>query len=268
MRAPAALALCAALMPFAARAQLPLWEAGVFGGVASTPAYSGSSDRSSRALVLPFLIYRGQVLRSDDSGIGARLFKSPDAELDVGFAASLPARSDDVAAREGMPDLGTLLEFGPRVKLRLANPTPNTRLRLELPVRAVIEARGGLHHRGWTFEPKLVFESREGWGGWSFGTQLGMVVGDATINRYFYEVQPQYANAARSAYQARAGLVLLRAGVNASRMLTPDVRVFGFVRLDSYAGAANRASALMKQDTGVSAGAGFAWTLARSARTE
>ncbi|UUZ50428.1 hypothetical protein LP420_11485 [Massilia sp. B-10] len=52
--------LCA--LPLAVQAQeLPLWEVGVLGGTASTPAYPGSSDRSTRSLVLPFLIYRGKV---------------------------------------------------------------------------------------------------------------------------------------------------------------------------------------------------------------
>jgi outer membrane scaffolding protein for murein synthesis (MipA/OmpV family) len=48
--------------------------------------------------------------------------------------------------------------------------------------------------------------------------------------------------------------------------VTPDVRVFGFVRYDSYAGAANRDSPLMKRHSGASAGIGFTWTLRRSAR--
>jgi outer membrane protein len=36
------------------------------------------------------------------------------------------------------------------------------------------------------------------------------------------------------------------------------------VRLESYAGAANRDSPLFKKNAGASAGIGFAWTFARS----
>ena len=55
-----------ALAPaLAAEPALPLWEAGVFGGTAATPAYPGSSERSTRTLALPYLIYRGKVLRAD-----------------------------------------------------------------------------------------------------------------------------------------------------------------------------------------------------------
>ena len=112
---------------------LPLWEAGLVGAAVSGPAYPGADQRSARALAAPFLIYRGKVLRSDASGIGARLLRSERYELDIGFAASLPARSNAGAARAGMPDLGFLGEFGPRVKVLLANPTPTSRLRLDLP---------------------------------------------------------------------------------------------------------------------------------------
>ncbi len=251
-----------------ADAKLPLWELGVGAGAISTPAYPGADTRSSRVLALPFLIYRGEVLRSDQSGIGARLLHSDAAEFDVGFAASLPAHSKDVAARAGMRDLGTLVEFGPRVKLKIADIDENSRLRFELPLRAVIEARAGVRRQGWTLEPRLVYDRRETNGDWAWDAHVGALFGDNRINRYFYEVQPQEAIAGRPAYSARSGLMLVRAGLFASRKLTPDLRVFTFLRYETYAGAANRDSPLVKQNTGASAGIGFAWTFARSAELE
>jgi outer membrane protein len=123
-------------------------------------AYPGADDRSNRGLVLPYLIYRGKVFRADQNGVGARLLNTDKLEFDVGFAGSLPAHSDDVDARRGMPDLGTLVEFGPRVKYKFADLGEQGRLRVELPLRAVIEARGGLRRQGWTMEPRLVWEKR------------------------------------------------------------------------------------------------------------
>jgi outer membrane scaffolding protein for murein synthesis (MipA/OmpV family) len=255
---------CLALPAIAADSPpLPLWEAGVGAGAISTPAYPGASTRSERGLLLPFLIYRGEVLRSDQSGIGARLLRSDTTEFDIGFAASLPAHSADVKARAGMPDLGTLVEFGPRLKLKIADVRPMERLRFELPLRAVIEVRGGLRRQGWTLEPRLVYEHREG-GEWTWEAQLGALLGDERINRYFYEVQPQFATPARPAYAAQSGLMLVRTGLFAYRKLDPDWRVFGFLRYETYTGAANRDSPLMKKANGTSVGIGFAWTLARS----
>jgi outer membrane protein len=260
-------AALAALASGAAGAQeLPLWELGVLGATASTPAYPGSDSRSSRTMVVPFMIYRGDVFRADQSGLGMRLFAGDRVKLDLGLAASLPASSDDVPARAGMPDLGTLLEFGPRIKVQLTKPTPLSGLRLDLPLRAVIEARGGLRTQGMTFEPKLVYEIDAPRGAWNFDATFGVVFGNRKVNRYFYEVQPQYATLERPAYEADSGLMLARAGLSGSRLLTPDLRLFAFMRYESYANAANRASPLMKRDTGASAGFGFAWTIKRSAR--
>lgn len=262
---PCLFAACLAAPAFAQeKSSQPLWEAGVGAGVVSTPAYPGADTQSNRVLALPFLIYRGEVLRSDQQGIGARLLRSDTAEFDIGFAASLPAHSKDVAARSGMPDLGTLIEFGPRLKVKLADIDAHSRLRFELPLRTVIELRGGARSQGWTMEPRLVYETREEPGNWTWEGQLGAVIGNRHINRYFYQVQPQFATASRPAYDASGGLMLVRTGLFAYRKLDPDWRLFGFVRFESYAGAANRDSPLMKASTGVSAGFGFAWTLGRS----
>ncbi len=256
-------ALCLAGSAAAQEAQ-PLWEAGVAAFGVSTPAYPGSSDRSSRLLPLPFVIYRGEVLRADQGGIGARLFRSERVEFDVGFSGALPAHSDDVAARAGMPDLNTLIEFGPRMKILLANPTPTSRLRLELPLRAVMEIEGGVRRQGTSFEPKLSYEMRGADPRWGYDISAAAVFGDRRLNRYFYEVAPQYATDPRPAYQADAGLVLTRVGLSATYKFNQDVRLFGFVREESYRGAANEDSPLMKKRSGASLGLGFTWTLGRS----
>jgi outer membrane scaffolding protein for murein synthesis (MipA/OmpV family) len=243
---------------------LPLWEAGIGAAAFSTPAYPGADDRNNRVLALPYLIYRGRIFRADQNGIGARLLNTDKLEFDIGFAGSLPAHSDDVDARRGMPDLGTLVEFGPRVKYKFADLGEQGRLRVELPLRAVIEARGGLRRQGWTMEPRLVWEKRGEAARWTMEAQLGAVFGDERINRYFYEVAPQYATVDRPAYQADSGLILVRTGLFGTYRLNPDLRLFGFVRYESYSGAANQDSPLMKKNTGASAGIGFAWTFARS----
>lgn len=257
--------LAAAVTMLPAHAQEPLWELGAIGGIAVTPAYPGSENRSRRVLALPTFIYRGEVFRADQGSIGARLVKRERLEFDVGLAASLPANSADVAVRAGMPNLGPLVELGPRLKLTLAQPTPASRVRLDLPLRAVLEARDGVRAQGFTFEPKLVYELRGPQGAWSFDANLGVVVGDRKINRYFYEVRPAFATVSRPVFEADPGLMLVRTGVSGSRMLNRDLRLFGFVRLESFAAAANRDSPLLKRGTGASAGLGFAWTLMRSA---
>ena len=243
---------------------LPLWELGLFGGVASTPAYPGASDRSTRGLVLPMLVYRGKVLRADRSGVSARLFNSERVDLDLGFAFSLPARSDDVAARAGMPDLNSLLEFGPRLKVDLSGPSAPVRSRLELPVRTPLELGNAFRRQGLVFEPRIVFESASNDRRWKADANIGAVFGNARLNQYFYEVAPQYATASRPAYRAEGGLMMTRFGLSLAHELTPDWRLFGFTRYDNYNHAANRDSPLFRKNSGLSLGVGFAWTAYRS----
>lgn len=244
----------------------PLWEAGVFAGGVSTPAYPASSDRASRILVAPVFIYRGEIFRADRDGVGARLYRSENMQFDIGFAASLPANSDDSAVRKGMPDLGTLVEFGPRLNLTLARPAPGTRWQLEVPVRSVLELGGGVRGQGYAIEPKLAYEVRDVGRGWSLGASAGLVWGDAQLNRFFYSVTPEYVTAARPAYDAQPGLIAARMGLNTSKSLTPDLRVFAFVRQDMYGVGANRDSPLHQQASGTSMGLGMVWMLGRSER--
>lgn len=243
---------------------LPLWEVGVFAGGASTPAYPGSPDRASRALALPFLIYRGEVLRADRGGVGARMVHTDDYEFDVGFAASLPSNSKDIAVRQGMPDLGTLVEFGPRMKATLGRPSAGSRVLLVLPVRGVLEVNSGVQGQGLSFEPELVLETRDLNNGWRASTSASLVWGNRRLNRYLYEVAPIYATAARPSYEAQAGLIATRLALSASKSISPDVRLFGFFHYENYAGGANRASPLHLQSNGLSAGIGLAWTLSRA----
>jgi len=244
----------------------PLWEVGVVGGALSGPAYPASSDTSSKAVVAPFFIYRGEVLRAEQGTLGARLVHGDRYELDVGVAGSLSASSKDVTARAGMPNLGYLAEIGPRLRVKLWDDGPATQLRLDVPLRAVLELHGGVKPQGVALEPELRLSQRL-LAGWSVDTSLGMVWGNRKLNQYFYGVDSAYANSARPAYQAEAGLISTRLGVTLSRRLTPDLRLMAFGRVESFAHSANQASPLHLKDTGSSVGVALAWTLGRSEQT-
>ena len=142
-------------------AKLPLWEAGLFGIGCTQPAYPGAEDRASRALGLPYLIYRGTYLRAEQGSLGLRALKTPRIEADIGFAASLGSHSSGSAARQGMADLGTMIEFGPRLKINLGDvSTGRSDSRLQFPLRAVIDVSHGFGSRGVAFEPQWVTDMR------------------------------------------------------------------------------------------------------------
>ena len=242
----------------------PLWEAGVAGFGLSGPAYPGASDRVSRGLVLPWIVYRGPVLRADGGSVGARVAKTSDLELDIGFAGALSARSRDVTVRQGMPDFGFLLEFGPRVRYTLARPSSDSLVRLDASLRGVFELKNGLTHRGFAFEPRLSFDKRDMGAGWGFSASASLNFGDQKFNEHLYGVPTQFATPARSAYQAKAGLITPRVQLAVSRKLTDDVRLFAFTRLDFAGSGVNRDSPLHVKDRGTVFGLGLVWTLGRS----
>lgn len=271
-RRPAALvgAALLAASPLAVWAQdapasgKPLWELGVIGIGASQQAYPGARQQTSRAVVLPLFVYRGEYLRADRETLGLRAFKSPNLELDIGVSASLGTSSSDLDARQGMPDLGTLVEFGPRVKWKLGyHPTVGL-VRAEMAMRGVFDLSDDLRYRGISVEPRLVMENRTA-SGWNHSTSIGLVGGNRQLGETLYSVAPELAiPGTRPAYAAESGLIAWRLGFGVSKSLTPDWTLLGFARFDSVAGAANRSSPLVQRRNGATVGMALAYTWARS----
>jgi len=244
--------------------KLPLWEAGIFGLGYSQPAYPGADERTSLALPLPFLLYRGQYLRTDRGTIGIRAINKPRFEVDVGFGASLGSQSSDIEARKGMDDLGTMIEFGPRLKINLGDiSSGRSESRLQFPLRKVIDISHGFVSRGIAFEPQWVNDHRLP-RRWKLSTVLAAIFGDKKLNDTFYGVTPAEATPTRPSYTAKSGLIALRASLLASHFMSKDTRLFFLLRMDSLYGAANRDSPLVRRNSGWSAGIGIAWTLGRS----
>lgn len=242
----------------------PLWELGVFGGAVSQQAYPGAQEQVARALVLPWFIYRGEFLRADRDSLGVRAFRSQDLELDIGVSGAFGSRADDVDARRGMPDLGTLVEFGPRLSWKLGEALGG-RWRAELPLRGVFDLSDGAARRGLAFEPELQFE-RASANGWRYSTSVSAIFANRKLADTFYGVAPRYATATRPAYSAESGLVAWRLSVGASRKLGTDWNLFGFARVQSVSGAANKDSPLVRQTTGGSVGLGVSYTWKQSDR--
>jgi outer membrane scaffolding protein for murein synthesis (MipA/OmpV family) len=244
---------------------LPLWEFGAFGVGVSQQAYPGSSAQVNRVLALPYLVYRGEILRADRGAVGLRAVKTTAFELDVGVAAAFGSNADDSEARRGMPNLGTLVEIGPRLRWKLGAGPGGGQWRAEFPWRGVFDLSDHLAHKGMAFEPTLLFE-RRAQRGWQYHASFGVVRADRRLADTFYGVAPIYATPQRPAYTARSGLAAWRLGTSVSYRVTPDLRLFAFARLDSVAGAANVASPLVDRRTGSSVGLGLTYTLARSER--
>lgn len=247
----------------AADESLPLWEIGAVGLAAHQSAYPGSSESVSLALAVPYVIYRGELFRLDRGGAGFRAISRPDFELDIGFSGSLGSRASDTVARQGMDDLGTLIEFGPRMRWKLSAPSASGQWNIELPLRGVFDISNRAAFRGLVLEPELKYSYRAK-EGWSWGAGISAIVADQSMQSQFYTVSAAQATANRAAYQAQGGLMALRLNGSLSYPLAPDTRLLVFGRIDSVQGAANQGSPLIRQNTGASVGAVLSYTWKQS----
>lgn len=243
---------------------LPRWEAGGFGLAVSQQAYPGSDQQVQRTLLLPYVVYRGEVLRADRGNAGLRAFKADAFELDLGASAALGSSSRQIEARRGMADLGTLIELGPRLRWTLQRQADGSIWRLDLPLRSVHSLNDGLQRKGTTFEPELKWQGPLG-RGFFLNTGLSAVLADQQLAQTFYGVEAAQATPNRPAYSARAGLLTVRLAGALAWRVAPDWNAFTYARLDSVSGAANEASPLVRQTLGVSAGVGLSYVWRRSA---
>jgi MipA family protein len=259
--------LCCTALAVSARAQgeppSARWEIGLVGGGGSQQAYPGADENTRGGRAIPYLIFRGERLRVDRGSVSVRAVRTPTFEIDFGTSGALGSSASDVKVREGMPDLGDLIEFGPRLTWNLSESADGGRWRIQAPLRGVFDLDNDFAYRGLTFEPEIEFTRRPP-GGWRYTVGLSAIIGSERFNDLYYQVDPAFATPTRPAYDARAGLVTWRLAASVSRWLSPDWRVFAAARVDHIAGAANRDSPLVRRDAGASVGVGVQWVLWRS----
>ena len=244
----------------------PLWEIGLGAGALALPDYRGSSTTHGYLLPVPYLIYRGQLFRSDREGVRGILYRQNFAEINVSGAVSVPVRND--AARQGMPNLRPTAEVGPSLDLHLFQTADRAvKLDLDLPLRAAFTIESSPKSVGWVFEPRFNVDFR-GWGraaGWNLGVQAGPQIADQQYNGYVYTVAPQYATPERPAYQAHGGYAGFGVVAAVSRRFR-RVWFGAYIHRDWLANATFAPSPLVRQNSYLSGGLGFAWILAESSR--
>lgn len=238
----------------------PLYELEAFGYGGYTPDYPGANHSHIHGLVLPWLTYRGDYLRTDEKGnVTGRVFESRRVELDVSASGSFPASSSNNHVRAGMPDLDWMGEIGPRARVNLYywQNLGNNDLRrvfVDLPVRAVFSSnfQSRFDYRGLTFNPALAYQNNHWFGtGASFKTSIGPMFASQELMDYFYRVAPQYATATRSAYDASAGYMGSRLKMGFAEPVSDRIRLFQSVDVDYLGGSANADSPLLKKKLNV-----------------
>lgn len=269
IRRLAPLLLCAAFALPAQAQQLPVFEAGIAGGGGSVPAYPASSQNNWRGLLVPYVIYRGDILRADDGGVRARTSLSDGIELSASASGGFHAASSDITAREGMPDLDWLGEIGPNLRFILwrgdyeASPA---RLVVDAPVRAVFSTDwSSISFRGFTFAPDIAYERLHLFSRFArLRVAAGLLFGSDRYTSYFYDVAPEYARPGRPAYDSNPGYVGARLTFSYRLPLTERISVVVGGRVENFSGSANAGSPLYRSEWNGTVVAGFAFSLWQS----
>ena len=260
--------LCAFLVALCGAEELPLWEAGLgFTGL-SIPDYRGSDEKRGYLLPMPYLVYRGDILRVDRKGMYGLLFESERVELNISADLGVPVKSDKNAARTGMPNLDPTGQIGPSLEVCLFSKCDADRVvQFRLPVRAVMATDlSRISGIGFVVNPQLNVDFNNiGPGrGWDFGFAVGPIFATEQYHDYYYQVSPQYAiPGVRPSYDAQPGYSGTLLILAVSKRF--DHIWFGaFARYDELSGAVFADSPLMKTKQSFMAGFGIAWVFGQS----
>jgi MipA family protein len=259
-------ALMCAVTPIASAGEFPQWEAGVGLSLIRFPDYRGSNEFKTYAFPIPYYVYRGERIKVDRESVRGQFFKTDRMELDFSFNGTVPIKSKDNAAREGMPDIKATLEFGPSLNTTLwRTEDKRQQLVLRLPMRAVVGSDfKKFEDSGWVSHPVLNLDMKNfADTGWNLGMLGGPLYLSQRYNQRLYGVAPEYATPTRRAYQAKGGYGGSNFLVGVSKRFD-RFWVGAFAKYDSLSGASFADSPLVKKQQYASVGLAMSWVFAVS----
>lgn len=246
---------------------LPRWEIGAGMAVLNAPDYRGAEERTTHVLPMPYVIYRGDLIRADREGIRGILFKGERFRLNLSLNGTLPVNDRKNKARRGMEDLRPTVEIGPTLDVALWRAADKrSTLDFRLPLRGGVTVDSPPTYIGWLLYPSLAFSMRSPFAmnGWNMGLVAGSYITDRRYNTHFYSVAPRYVTAERHAYNAHGGY----GGSQLTWTLSKRYRnhwIGMFARYDTLRGAVFEASPLVKQRSAFSTGIAISWIFKTSA---
>lgn len=265
----ALLAQACVFVPSAHADSLPQWEVGIGLAGVTLPSYRGSETRRDYILPAPYIVYRGERIRADRSGVRASLVRNELFQLNLSANFSLARTGNDDPIRSGMASLRPVAEIGPTADFSLWRAADqDMSLDLRLPLRAGFTLESSPRHIGWLFAPNLALRVHDpvGLRGWNLGVQAGPQFADQRWHDYYYAVDASEATAVRQAYASSAGYGGMQVTSTLSRRF-PNFWVGAFVRYDNLAGAVFRDSPLVRKTQGLTAGLAVTWIFGASAKT-
>jgi MipA family protein len=250
---------------------VPLWEFGITAVSARLPHYIGSDEYENYLYPLPYVIYRGDILRADREGLRGIFYKRADFETSLSFWGNPPV-SDDNDARREMPELDAIGEVGPALRYYFYRHKWQDHLYLQAAWRTAFSfgLDGGLDmdYQGWhssidlSYQNKSLFEDQK----LSIFFKAGLHFTDSIYNNYFYGVDRQYATSRREQYAADGGYAGFSLSSSLYKALTPKLAIGCYARWNNLNGAAFEESPLVRDNNNYSVGSMVVWKLAVSSK--
>lgn len=250
----------------------PLWELGLFNGIARIPHYPGSDEYELYALPLPYLIYRGKIIQSDKYGIKGIFLKTKHLESSLSFYGNPPVGGDN-RARKGMPDLDALFEIGPAIKWFFKDRGSLDSLYLSIALRGVSSANFdsgiGLAYQGLHGGVNLIYSNRSlfAQSNLDFDLNVGVDFADYDFNSYFYDVSSNYVLPERGSYESNSGYAGFSVSASVQKKISRNVSLGGYSRWDNISGAVFDDSPLVRQKNNFVIGCALIWKIAESERS-
>lgn len=239
------------------------WELGIGLGSVYGPDYRGSNDYRSFTSAIPYVIYYGKFIRADREGVRAQFFDSDRVAFSISANAYISPDSDENKTREGMPALGSTLEFGPSLNIRLSGENLRQGWQVQLPWRAVFSVGGDSNKMiGSVLQPQLVYQYQ--FPQWRLRYSTGVIYASDDYHDYYYSVAPRYVTAERGEYQAHAGYSGYMNNFTLSRQIdigTLKTRFAFFVRYDNLQGVDFDTSPLYQTPHVWRGGAALVWVM-------
>lgn len=250
---------------------LPLWEVGMAAVDTRLPHYIGSDEYENYIFPLPYVIYRGDLLRADRDGVRGIFYKGEKFETNLSFWGNPPV-SEENGTREGMPKLDAIGEVGPALRYYFYRHGWQDHLYLQATLRTSwsIDFQGGLDiemdYQGLNggldlyYQNKSLFEAQK----LTIRLRAGLLFADSKYNDYFYSVDDQYATTDREAYDAKGGYAGFLLSTGLYKWLTDRLGIGFYARWNNIDGAVFEESSLVREENNYAIGSTLVWKIAVS----
>jgi MipA family protein len=249
--------------------QYPLWEFGLFNAAARLPHYRGSNEYKWYVLPLPYIIYRGDIIRANREGVRGIFYGSEYIETSISLYGNPPVSSDN-KAREGMSDLDAIFEIGPAIKWYVFGRHPMDSFYLRFALRAAnsIDFDHGvdISYQGLRSSLHLFYFNRSSFQkyGISYGLNTGIDFSNSRLHSYFYDVKQEEVRPGRPYFKSDSGYSGFSLAGALQKKLTHNLSLGFYLRWDNISSAVYKDSPLVNKENNYIIGTALIWKITES----